>query len=199
MLGIVLDGGGYVRSKTNLSYACGACIPGEDSGVEWGYHVRKRLPFRTVHSRGWASLSPQPFLNEQVEPQVLSDLCPRTEAQRPPLEPCTTGSTGEDVSRSHLFRETQATRQSGDQHRHGWWQTPARSGEPAGSAPCHLLPCLWSHRGNTTSWGGVGPVTQISRPCWAAHFQQENPLSKKQSLPPLTVFLASRSSMNTCR
>lgn len=61
--------------------------PGEDSGVEWGYHVRKRLPFHPVHSRGWASFPPQPLLEEQVEPWVLSDLCPRTEAQRPPPEP----------------------------------------------------------------------------------------------------------------
>lgn len=132
-------------SKTNLSYACGLCIP---RWALWGVGVgvsreeSGSLPYSPL---GGGLPFPQPFLNEQVEPQVLSDLCP---GLRPRGLPWASTAPPDllRMSANPISSEAETTRQSG-RSAPGFdvARAPARSESLRESAPT-TASCLWSHR-----------------------------------------------------
>lgn len=137
--------------KPIKSLARGACIPARGrSGLRWLLsHNKAGFPPPGCEGFMLGCWIPDPICSKtewQHWVLVLSDLLfpdrgRGLEASHPqPAAPDLLKMPADPVSSERL----KATQQSSDQQRPplvaGWWQTPACSGGPVGSAPCHLLP-----------------------------------------------------------
>lgn len=133
----------------------------------------------------------------QISSWSFQPFCPlrRIRLRRPPAPSRPTPVLRQTQSHSAILEVGTSRR---------WWQVGGKPqpalGEPVGSAPCHLLPASVATR--------EIPPSEEAKPgadkqaCWGCPGccppPQENPLSKKPPPPP-AVFLASRSSLSTCR